>query len=129
MGVFPPRNLCTQKDMINSLMLHLGSPVRFCSYGPFLYPISPLQIRAARKCQSPTHIMSTTDKALDMESVRPTKSNSSNTKGSINVQIDGETYSIDAGAERRLVWKFDLRVLPILSVSWVRRSISEADQC
>jgi hypothetical protein len=73
--------------------------------------------------------MSTTDKALDMESVRPTKSNSSNTKGSINVQIDGETYSIDAGAERRLVWKFDLRVLPILSVSWVRRSISEADQC
>jgi hypothetical protein len=68
--------------------------------------------------------MSTTDKALDMESVRPTKSNSSHAKGSIDVHIDGETYSIDAAAERRLVWKFDLRVLPILSVGLVSRNIS-----
>jgi hypothetical protein len=65
--------------------------------------------------------MSTTDKTLDMETARPTKSNSSHAKGSIDVQIDGETYSIDAAAERRLVWKFDLRVLPILSVSWIRQ--------
>lgn len=61
--------------------------------------------------------MSTIDKTHDMETASPTKSNSSNAKGSIELQVDGETYLIDAAAERRLVWKFDLRILPILSVS------------
>jgi hypothetical protein len=61
--------------------------------------------------------MPSIDKTHDMESATPIKSNSSNAKGSIDVQIDGETYSIDAAAERSLVRKFDLRILPVLSVS------------
>lgn len=68
--------------------------------------------------------MSTIDKAHDMETASPVKSSLSNAKGSIDVQIDGETYSIDAAAERRLVWKFDLRILPILSVSHIRWIVS-----
>lgn len=46
--------------------------------------------------------MSSIDKSYDTETAVPTKSNSSNAKGSVEVQIDGETYSIDAAAERRL---------------------------
>jgi hypothetical protein len=118
-GCLPAPQSMYTKGHDQLLMLHLGSPDGLCSYKPFLYPINSLQIRAARKSQSTTYIMSTTDKVLDMESVRPTKSNLSHAKGSIDVQIDGETYSIDAAAERRLVWKFDLRVLPILSVCWI----------
>jgi len=62
-----------------------------------------------------------------MESAVPTKSNSSNAKGGIDVQIDGETYSIDAAAERRLVWKFDLRILPILSVMYLFNALDKAN--
>jgi MFS family permease len=71
--------------------------------------------------------MSSIDKSHDMETAVPTKSNSSNAKGSIEVQIDGETYSIDAAAERRLVRKFDLRILPILSVMYLFNALDKAN--
>lgn len=71
--------------------------------------------------------MSSTDKSHDMETAVPTKSNSSDAKGSIEVQIDGETYSIDATAERRLVRKFDLRILPILSVMYLFNALDKAN--
>jgi MFS family permease len=77
--------------------------------------------------------MSSIEKVHDMETASPTRSASCHTKGSIDIQIDRETYSIDAAAERRLVWKFDLRILPILSVSrilytTVTQPVSDANQ-
>jgi len=63
--------------------------------------------------------MATDDKLSHMEAASPTKSASSDAKQSINVQVDGETYSIDASAEKRLVWKFDLHILPLLAVMYL----------
>jgi hypothetical protein len=62
--------------------------------------------------------MATDNKLSQMETASPVKTSSSDAKQSIDIQVDGETYTIDAAAERRLVWKFDLRILPILAVSW-----------
>lgn len=71
--------------------------------------------------------MSTIDKTHDMETAKPVKSNTSDAKASIEVTIDGETYSIDAAAERRLVWKFDLHILPILSVMYLFNALDKAN--
>jgi len=60
-----------------------------------------------------------TDKPSHMEAASPVKSASSDAKQSVDIQVDGETYTIDAAAERRLVWKFDLRILPILAVMYL----------
>jgi hypothetical protein len=61
--------------------------------------------------------MATDTKLSHMEAASPVKTSSSDTKHSIDIQVNGETYTIDAATERRLVWKFDLRILPILAVS------------
>jgi len=61
--------------------------------------------------------MATNDKLPHMEAASPVKTSSSDAKQSIDIQVHGETYTIDAAAEKRLVWKFDLRILPILAVS------------
>jgi hypothetical protein len=63
--------------------------------------------------------MDTNDKVPHMEAASPVKTVSSEAKQSIDVQIDGETYTIDASAERRLVWKFDLFILPILTLCYL----------
>lgn len=61
--------------------------------------------------------MTTADKSANVEEADPKGSVSLNAKHSIEVQEHGETYTIDPAAERRLVWKFDLRILPLLAVS------------
>jgi hypothetical protein len=46
---------------------------------------------------------------------------------SIDIQVDGETYTIDAAAEKRLVWKFDLRILPILAVMYLFNALDKSN--
>jgi MFS family permease len=73
--------------------------------------------------------MAATDtKPPPMETATPIKpTSSSDSKQSIDIQVDGETYTIDPSAEARLVWKFDLRILPILAVMYLFNSIDKAN--
>ena len=40
---------------------------------------------------------------------------------------DGETYIIDQKAERRLVWKFDLRILPLLALMYLFNALDKSN--
>lgn len=71
--------------------------------------------------------MSSIDKTADMEVASPTKTTSSDAKGSIDVQVDGETYSIDPAAEKRLVWKFDTHILWVLSVMYLFNALDKSN--
>lgn len=42
-------------------------------------------------------------------------------------QEDGESYVIDAAAERRLLWKFDLRILPLLAMMYLFNSLDKSN--
>jgi hypothetical protein len=39
----------------------------------------------------------------------------------------GESRTIDARAERRLVWKFDLRILPVLACMYLFNSLDKSN--
>jgi hypothetical protein len=39
----------------------------------------------------------------------------------------GQSLSIDSRAERRVVWKFDLRILPILAVMYLFNSLDKSN--
>ena len=71
--------------------------------------------------------MATNDKLPHMEAASPIKTASSDGKQSIDIQVDGETYTIDAAAEKRLVWKFDLRILPILAVMYLFNALDKSN--
>lgn len=43
------------------------------------------------------------------------------------VKEDGETFTIDKDAERRLLWKFDLRILPLLTMMYLFNSLDKAN--
>jgi hypothetical protein len=40
---------------------------------------------------------------------------------------DGETFTIDRKAERALVWKFDLRILPLLALMYLFNALDKAN--
>lgn len=40
---------------------------------------------------------------------------------------DGETYTIDRAAERALLWKFDLRILPLLTLMYLFNALDKAN--
>ena len=40
---------------------------------------------------------------------------------------EGDSYAIDPKAERALVWKFDLRVLPVLAVMYLFNSLDKSN--
>lgn len=46
---------------------------------------------------------------------------------SVKDLADGETFTIDPKAERALVWKFDLRVLPVLAVMYLFNSLDKSN--
>lgn len=77
--------------------------------------------------------METVDKLGSVESASPkelqrTSSVCSDSKGNTVIeQEDGETYIIDAAAERRLVRKFDLRILPLLAVMYLFNALDKAN--
>ena len=50
-------------------------------------------------------------------------------KSSAGVQelAEGDSYAIDPKAERALVWKFDLRVLPVLAVMYLFNSLDKSN--
>jgi hypothetical protein len=43
------------------------------------------------------------------------------------VQEDGEHFTISAAAERALLWKFDLRILPLLTMMYLFNSLDKAN--
>lgn len=72
--------------------------------------------------------MASLDKLPDVEDKKPayslererTNSISSDKQGNtIVTQENGEVFTIDAKAERALVWKFDLRILPLLALMYL----------
>lgn len=57
-----------------------------------------------------------------------TKSLATDSKGDTVIQTeDGETFVIDKKAERRLLWKFDLRILPLLTMMYLFNSLDKAN--
>jgi hypothetical protein len=40
---------------------------------------------------------------------------------------DGESYTIDRKAERKLLWKFDLRILPLLTMMYLFNALDKAN--
>ena len=40
---------------------------------------------------------------------------------------DGESYTIDKKAERKLLWKFDLRILPLLTMMYLFNALDKAN--
>lgn len=40
---------------------------------------------------------------------------------------DGENFTIDHKAERRLVWKFDLRILPLLAMMYLFNALDKSN--
>jgi hypothetical protein len=40
---------------------------------------------------------------------------------------DGEVFTIDRKAERALVWKFDLRILPLLALMYLFNALDKAN--
>ena len=74
------------------------------------------------------------EKSPDIEAKRPsqdlhrTTSITSTTKGdTIITTDDGDTYTIDAKAERALVWKFDLRILPLLALMYLFNALDKSN--
>jgi hypothetical protein len=54
------------------------------------------------------------------EGLHRTKSITSDEHGNtIITEEDGETFTISEKAERALLWKFDLRILPLLTVMYL----------
>lgn len=43
------------------------------------------------------------------------------------VKEDGETFVIDKKAERALLWKFDLRILPLLTMMYLFNALDKAN--
>lgn len=57
-----------------------------------------------------------------------TKSIATDSKGDTVIQTeDGETFVIDKKAERKLLWKFDLRILPLLTMMYLFNSLDKAN--
>lgn len=51
-----------------------------------------------------------------------------NAKGDTIITTEaGETFTIDARAERALLWKFDLRILPLLTMMYLFNSLDKAN--
>lgn len=78
--------------------------------------------------------MADTSKMSSVEDARPsndhkrTKSISTDAKGdTVIVTEDGESYTIDRNAERALLWKFDLRILPLLTMMYLFNSLDKAN--
>ncbi|KAI7345258.1 hypothetical protein KC336_g22891, partial [Hortaea werneckii] len=79
--------------------------------------------------------MTVTDtKAPDIDGKTPsvelnrTTSITSDSKGNtIITGEDGETFTISEKAERALVWKFDLRVLPLLAMMYLFNSLDKSN--
>ncbi|KAL1584495.1 hypothetical protein WHR41_06353 [Cladosporium halotolerans] len=74
------------------------------------------------------------DKSTDVEVTVPsdelkrTTSITSDSNGNTVIEHgDGETYTIDRAAERRLVWKFDLHILPLLAVMYLFNALDKAN--
>lgn len=40
---------------------------------------------------------------------------------------EGETFVITKAAERKMVWKFDLRILPVLAIMYLFNSLDKAN--
>ena len=60
------------------------------------------------------------------DELQRTTSVTSDAKGNtIIIKVDGETFTIDEKAERALVRKFDLRILPLLATMYLVRSNSK----
>ncbi|CZT18558.1 uncharacterized protein RCC_04402 [Ramularia collo-cygni] len=57
-----------------------------------------------------------------------TRSITSDGKGNtIVTDEDGETFVIDQKAERALLWQFDLRILPLLTMMYLFNSLDKAN--
>lgn len=81
-----------------------------------------------------SRIAATMDKSTDVEVTVPsdelkrTTSITSDSNGNTVIEHgDGETYTIDRAAERRLVWKFDLHILPLLAVMYLFNALDKAN--
>jgi hypothetical protein len=57
-----------------------------------------------------------------------TTSITSDAKGNtVITREDGETFTIDHKAERALVWKFDLRILPLLALMYLFNALDKSN--
>ena len=50
-----------------------------------------------------------------------------NTGDSLSIRQDDQTITIPSGAEKSLVWKFDLRILPLLAVMYLFNSLDKSN--
>lgn len=67
-------------------------------------------------------------KQPDTEIRRSTSINMKDIAGdTVIVQEDGENFTISAAAERSLLWKFDLRILPLLTMMYLFNSLDKAN--
>lgn len=103
---------------------------------PLVSPLGSRQHSSAeysRKGKSSSGNMEPADKSESLESGLPkeiqrTSSISSDTKGNTVIeQENGETYTLDAASEKRLVRKFDLRILPLLAVMYLFNALDKAN--
>ncbi|KAF2169615.1 hypothetical protein M409DRAFT_64693 [Zasmidium cellare ATCC 36951] len=62
------------------------------------------------------------------DSLERTKSVTTDAKGdTVIVTEDGDSFTIDKKAERALLWKFDLRILPLLTMMYLFNSLDKAN--
>ena len=67
-------------------------------------------------------------KRVSSEDLHRTTSITKDTNGdTIIVKEDGEHFTISASAERALLWKFDLRILPLLTLMYLFNALDKAN--
>jgi hypothetical protein len=64
----------------------------------------------------------------DDKQAKRTQSITTNPDGStVIVKQDGETVTIDKHAERALLWQFDLRILPLLTMMYLFNALDKSN--
>lgn len=62
------------------------------------------------------------------DSLERTQSITTDAKGdTVIITEDGDSFTIDKKAERALLWKFDLRILPLLTMMYLFNSLDKAN--